>query len=93
MTAWSINAEGRLLEPEQNALHRFETRTSGGWANAIAVCPTVGPSGEIYLSLADSEEGFLQILGFTKEAGFRVIDEVKLGSEAEKVGASVALWL
>ena len=95
VTAWALNADGRLADPhaEQNALHRFETRTSGGWANAIAVCPILGPDGEVYLTLTDSEEGFIQILCFTREDGFKVVDEVKLGDSKEKVGASVAVWL
>ena len=74
-------------------MHRMETKTSGGWANAIAVCPTVGTKGEIFLTLTDSEEGFLQILSYTKENGFAVLDETKLGPDTESIGASVAVWL
>ena len=93
VAAWPLTADGRLLSPDQDALHRLETRTSGGWANAIAVCPDVGPNGEIYLTLTDSEEGFIQILRYDARNGFQVIDEVKVGSADEHVGASVAVWL
>jgi hypothetical protein len=95
VAAWALSPDGRLADSqaEQNALHRFETRTSGGWANAIAVCPTLGKNGEVYLTLTDSEEGFIQVLSFTRETGFKVVDEVKLGTAEEKVGASVAVWL
>lgn len=93
VTAWDLLPNGRLARPNQDAKHRFETRTSGGWANAIATCPTLGPNGEVYLTLTDSEEGFLQVLSYSKQDGFKVVDEVRLGSEKEQVGASIAVWL
>ncbi|KII91226.1 hypothetical protein PLICRDRAFT_62351, partial [Plicaturopsis crispa FD-325 SS-3] len=69
--------------------HRFETRTSGGWANAIAPCPYEGPNGQVWLTLTDSEVGFVQLLQWTEDHGFNVVDEVMLG---EDIGASVAVW-
>lgn len=68
--------------------HRFETRTSGGWANAIAPCPYEGPNGQVWLTLTDSEIGFVQLLQWTENHGFNVVDEVVLGDD---IGASVAV--
>jgi len=93
VASWPLLPSGRLALPEKDASHRLQTRTSGGWANAIAVCPTVGLDGAVFLTLTDSEEGFVQILGFGKEGGFNVLDEIKLASKDEHVGASVAVWL
>lgn len=93
VTAWDLLPNGRLARPNQDAKHRFQTRTSGGWANAIAACPRLGPNGEVFLTLTDSEEGFLQVLSYSKQNGFKVADEVRLGSEKEHVGASIAVWL
>lgn len=93
VTAWDLLPNGRLARPNQDAKHRFQTRTSGGWANAIAACPTLGPNGEVFLTLTDSEEGFLQVLSYSKQDGFKVVDEVRLGSKEQHVGASIAVWL
>lgn len=97
VAAWRLNGDGTLCDPvaaaKGDAAHRFETRTSGGWANAIAVCPAVGPKEEVYLTLTDSEEGFVQVLEYTADGGFEVVDEVKVGSEEEPVGAATAVWL
>lgn len=96
VAAWALRPDGRLVNPDpEQCMHRMQTRTSGGWANAIAVCPTLGGKDldQAYLTLTDSEEGFIQVLGFTREHGFKVLDEVKLGGEDEQVGASVAVWL
>ncbi|RSH95752.1 hypothetical protein EHS25_000844 [Saitozyma podzolica] len=97
VVAWSLTPSGRLAVPaldgDDTSLHRFETRTSGGWANAIAVCPELGPRGEVFLTLTDSEEGFVQVLSYTRDEGFEVLDEVPVGSSGEHVGASVAVWL
>jgi hypothetical protein len=97
VAAWALTPSGRLAVPpldgDDTNLHRFETRTSGGWANAIAVCPELGPGGEVFLTLTDSEEGFVQVLSYTRDEGFEVLDEVPVGSSGEHVGASVAVWL
>lgn len=89
VAAWEIDKNGRLLEGLEPR-HRLQTRTSGGWANAIAVCPDQGPSGQIYLTLTDSEEGFVQMLSYDRVTGFTILDELKLQSGG---GASVCVWL
>ncbi|KAL1409425.1 hypothetical protein Q8F55_003408 [Vanrija albida] len=94
VAAWRLRPDGRLERPgDDTADHRIQTSTSGGWANAIAVCPTTGPKGEVWLTLTDSEEGFIQMLEFSATCGFKVLDEVRVGSKVEHVGASVAVWL
>jgi carboxy-cis,cis-muconate cyclase len=97
VTAWNLTPEGRLVDAKGAdagaATHRFETPTSGGWANAIAVCPNYGPRGEVFLTLTDSEDGTLQVLGYLPDEGFKVVDEVKVGTGGDEHGASVAVWL
>ncbi|TXT06162.1 hypothetical protein VHUM_03635 [Vanrija humicola] len=94
VAAWRLRPDGRLERPgDDTADHRFQTATSGGWANAIAVCPNAGLNGEVWLTLTDSEEGFIQMLEFSEPCGFKVVDEVRLGSKEEHVGASIAVWL
>jgi len=96
VTAWNLTPEGRLVDPvgaaNGDATHRFQTSTSGGWANAIAVCPNYGPRGEVFLTLTDSEEGFIQILSYLPSEGFKVVDEVSVATK-DAHGASVAVWL
>lgn len=89
---------------EYKPIHRWQTPTSGGWANAISVCPTVGSKGEVWISLTDSEEGWVWMLQWTKVGGFAVVGSVNLNElkdQEEKVqkkdgqevvGASVTVW-
>lgn len=91
VTAWNLRPDGTFASVKP--VHTFQTRTSGGWANAIAVCPNLGPKGEVYMTLTDSEEGFVQILEYTSSKGFEVVDEVKVSTEKEHVGAATTVWL
>ena len=96
IAAWHLEVNGQFTkagERSETCLHRLETQTSGGWANAIAVCPELGPRGEVYLSLTDSAEGSVEILAYHRDIGFRVVDELKLGATTENGGASVTVWL
>ncbi|KAJ9122782.1 hypothetical protein QFC24_004213 [Naganishia onofrii] len=89
---------------EHTPLHRWQTPTSGGWANAIAVCPIVGPKGQVWISLTDSEEGWVWMLQWTLPGGFEVLGSVNLNENEdvwqkddkrkgeEVVGASVTVW-
>lgn len=90
IAAWRLRPDGTLAEGDKVA-HRFETRTSGGWANAIAVCPNLGKNGEVYLTLTDSEACSISMLSYTNETGFTVLDELKLNDDEH--GAAVAVWL
>ncbi|BEJ15827.1 hypothetical protein CspHIS471_0504320 [Cutaneotrichosporon sp. HIS471] len=91
VTAWNLRPDGTFASTE--ATHRFQTRTSGGWANAIAVCPNLGPKGEVFMTLTDSEEGFVQMLAYTSDKGFEVVDELKLSTEQELVMCATTVWL
>lgn len=91
VTAWNLRPDGTFAST--TAVHRFQTRTSGGWANAIAVCPNLGPKGEVFMTLTDSEEGFVQILAYSSDKGFEVVDEVKVSTEQEHVAAATTVWL
>ncbi|KAJ9113871.1 hypothetical protein QFC19_000064 [Naganishia cerealis] len=85
-------------------LHRWQTPTSGGWANAINVCPTLGAGGEVYISLTDSEQGWVWMLQWTLADGFEVVGSVNLNEYGEEgnqeivpkkgdgIGASVTVW-
>lgn len=88
VAAWNLRPDGTMQGTEP--AHRLETRTSGGWANAIAVCPDLGPEGEVYLTLTDSEGCAVSILSYTP-AGFTVLDELKLNDFEH--GSAVAVWL
>ena len=76
------------------ALHIWETPTSGGWANAVEPTPTLAVDGTQWLALTDSDEGFVFILSFDGSS----IEEVarcKLpaGESGEVAGAATAVWL
>ncbi|KAJ9117002.1 hypothetical protein QFC22_004660 [Naganishia vaughanmartiniae] len=86
-------------------VHRWQTPTSGGWANAIAVCPEVGAKGEVWMTLTDSEEGWVWMLRWTLAEGFEVVGSVNLNDSGEGdvrkakkaegkdiIGASVTVW-
>jgi hypothetical protein len=47
----------------------------------------------VFLTLTDSEDGTLQVLGYLPDEGFKVVDEVKVGTGGDEHGASVAVWL
>ncbi|KAJ9098575.1 hypothetical protein QFC20_005918 [Naganishia adeliensis] len=87
------SSDGTTVEPT----HRWQTPTSGGWANAISVCPVVGLRREVFLCLTDSEQGWVWMLRWKREEGFAVVGSVNLndvGAEGERdIGASVAVWL
>lgn len=86
-------------------MHRWQTPSSGGWANAISICPETGPCGEIYLCLTDSEWGYVWALEWTREGSFEIIGSLNLNEVTndcytpeqrrgpkEDIGASVAVW-
>lgn len=93
VSAWALDDAGRLKQASEEATHRFQTRTSGGWANAIAVAPALGPNGESLIALTDSEEGFVQMLSYTAKDGFKVLDELKLGEPGEEHPAATVVFV
>lgn len=118
LASFGVLPSGLLLSPREasteeiKASYIWETKTSGGWANAIAICPTSPSSAPaadatneevdpIYLSLTDSEQGFVQIVEWTRAGGFSIVDECllrapvdELGVKEEEnvIGASCAVW-
>lgn len=77
------------------ACHTLQTPTSGGWANAIGVCAALGPRGETWLTLTDSEEGHLWVVSWTEEAGFEIVQDFQLPKDGrgDAIGASVGIWI
>ncbi|KAF3769624.1 putative isomerase YbhE [Cryphonectria parasitica EP155] len=98
VAAYELDAEGMILGPARCI---FETRTSGGLANAVEPAPralyeTLSRSGggeeEEYIALTDSEEGWVTILGWNGKA-FREVAATRLGGDGGVVQAATAVWL
>jgi hypothetical protein len=100
ITGTPFTPQGKTIE-EYPVLHRWQTPTSGGWANAISVCPKYGRKGEVFLCLTDSEQGWVWALEWTRREGFGIVGGVNLnrieGIDKDEgttgdIGASVAVW-
>lgn len=105
VVAYALGPEGHLAGP---ALAIYETRTSGGLANAVEPAPAEvsrrllgGDKQEELIALTDSEEGWVVILGWDGRR-FREVAATRLGSEEEGdddgqarevVQAATAVWL
>ncbi|KAL9107521.1 MAG: hypothetical protein Q9227_007623 [Pyrenula ochraceoflavens] len=87
---------GNNAQPEPKPIHIYETRTSGGWANAVEPAPRYpypttdgerepGGGGVEYLALTDSEEGWVVVLGFDG-VEVREVAGVQLEWEGEDEG-------
>ena len=92
VAVWTVDQKtGRLFE-SGGALHRYQTPTSGGKANAIEPALKGTPlsdRGEQWLVLTDDEQGYVFILGFDGSAINEVARLQLPGSEL----ASHAIWL
>lgn len=93
VAVFSLNEDGTLASEE--AIHIWETPTSGGIANAIEPAPWIkGQDGVQYLAMTDSEEGWVFVLSFDgKEV--QEVARVNLGTTdgGEAIGAATAVWL
>lgn len=102
VAAYELDPEGRIKGP---ALQIYETRTSGGLANAVEPAPAEvsrrlngeGRTQEEFIALTDSEEGWVVILGWDGKR-FQEVAATKLGDEdgerqEEVVQAATAVWL
>lgn len=91
VAAYELNDDGDITGP---AVDIFETRTSGGLANAIEPAPgPISETGEEFIALTDSEQGFVVILGFDGRK-FREVAMTKLERENGEVAqAATAVWL
>ncbi|POS75926.1 hypothetical protein DHEL01_v205676 [Diaporthe helianthi] len=94
VAAYELGADGSIAGP---AVDIFETRTSGGLANAIEPAP--GPlvsddgGGDEFIALTDSEQGFVVILAFDGSR-FREVASTKLVmDDGEVATAATAVWL
>ncbi|KPV77978.1 uncharacterized protein RHOBADRAFT_50502 [Rhodotorula graminis WP1] len=79
------------VEPGYGARSRFETRNSGGKANAIEVFPFGGGSasgeGHDWVVLTDDEQGFVSVLEWRDEWDeLREVASVRLGVDAPREG-------
>lgn len=106
VSVWKVAQDGGIEEMRTGeesgygALHRYETKTSGGKANAIEVFPFRSTPGRDWIVLTDDEEGWVTILEWRDEwMELREIACAQLGRQegAEKdeevTGASHAVWL
>lgn len=80
------------------ALHRYETETSGGKANAIEIFPFAGPTE--WIVLTDDEQGWVSVLEWDRHSSQLLkTAQVRLGvqegaeEEERDTGASHAVWL
>lgn len=91
VAAYELGPEGHISGP---AVDIYETRTSGGLANAIEPAPgPISDTGEEFIAMTDSEQGFVVILGFDGRK-FREVASTKLERENGEVAqAATAVWL
>lgn len=91
VAAYELGPEGDISGP---AVDIYETRTSGGLANAIEPAPgPISDTGEEFIAMTDSEQGFVVILGFDGRK-FREVASTKLERENGEVAqAATAVWL
>lgn len=91
VAAYELGPDGDIAGP---AVDIFETRTSGGLANAIEPAPgPMSDTGDEFIALTDSEQGFVVILGFDGTK-FREVAATKLEREGGEVAqAATAVWL
>ncbi|KAJ4391106.1 hypothetical protein N0V93_004721 [Gnomoniopsis smithogilvyi] len=95
VAAYELDEEGHIRGP---AVAIYETRTSGGLANAVEPAPRKlyermglpieGEGAEEFIALTDSEEGWVVILGWNGKR-FREVAAVKL----EGATAATAVWV
>lgn len=94
--------ENEKEEKGYGALSRFETRNSGGKANAVEVFPfwpangseglevagaKPGPDGRDWIVLTDDEQGFVSVLEWRDSWGeLREVASVQLGVDVEEGG-------
>lgn len=91
VAVFKLNVEGDVVG---DALHIWESPTSGGWANAVEPAPMSGNVENEWLALTDSEEGWVFVLGFD---GNRIQEVARCKLESESsgaaAGAATAVWL
>lgn len=88
---YALDANGELVDAE--AIHIWETPTSGGIANAVEPAPRP-VDGVEYAALTDSEKGWVFVVAFDGEK-VREVARVRLDEEGREdfVQAATAVWL
>lgn len=96
LAVYELDAEGTIKGPARDI---YQTRTSGGLANAIEPAPRalyerlgLGEDSEEFIALTDSEQGWVTMLGWDGRA-LREVAATKLGGEGNIVQAATAIWL
>jgi carboxy-cis,cis-muconate cyclase len=91
VAAFALKEDGTLESEE--AIHIWETPTSGGLANAIEPAPWTKDEIQ-YLAMTDSEEGWVFVLSFDGKE-IQEVARLNLGKteEGEVVGCATAVWL
>ena len=90
LAAWSLDASGRVQGGDgAEPISRWQTPTSGGWANAIEPAPWTKAGEPTLLALTDSEQGLVMIIKWDGKV-FSEVSRVKLDGGA---GAATAVWL
>lgn len=91
VAAFKLDENGMIVG---EAIHVFETATSGGLANAVEPSPAFsGEDSEDFMALTDSEEGFVFILSFDGRC-LREVARVQLKTDDGEVAtAATAVWL
>jgi carboxy-cis,cis-muconate cyclase len=93
VAVFELHADGNVVS--EDAIHIWETPTSGGIANAIEPAPWAEEHGEVeYLAMTDSLEGWVFMLSFDgKEV--KEVARVSLGQTdaGEVVQAATTVWL
>ncbi|KAI9720746.1 MAG: hypothetical protein M1828_005537 [Chrysothrix sp. TS-e1954] len=91
VSVFKLEKDGALVG---DAIDCFETRTSGGIANAIEPAPySANTRGIEYLTLTDSQEGWVSVLSFDGST-IKEVAKLKLqGNDSEVVQAATAVWL
>ncbi|GAA5899263.1 lactonase family protein [Sporobolomyces salmoneus] len=109
VSVWKIASDGSIIDDTTaqeetegyGAIYRFETRTSGGKANAVEIFPfQFEDESRDWIVLTDDEDGWVSVLEWKEEERELVeVASVQLGAQEGKepdeagTGASHAVWL
>lgn len=91
VAAFRLNEDGTI---DGEAIEMFETATSGGIANAIEPAPNSDDAAGIeYMTLTDSDEGWVFVLGFDGKSFYEAARTRLLGEDEKALAGATAVWL